>query len=154
MLIVGNNFEKRPHFQKDVLSTFNKNEIPYKIVGYGEEAYLSKSWKELRNIYSNLRCYLNLTRWPEEDGFNLSMIEAMATGMPVISFNNPTTPLINMENGIIVEGKEDLILSVKKLFNDYQLSQTLGEKGKKTIEEEFNFNYFVSDWNKLFLSFY
>ncbi len=53
----------------------------------------SESWEDLKGLYRSHRLYLNTVVEKCEDGFNLAMLEAMATGMPVVSTAHSTSPI-------------------------------------------------------------
>ena len=101
LITVGNGLT-RPHFDLETLIKL-REVIPVKVIGKTEGLKFSKpapNWDELRALYSNYRAYLNITREPEK-GYNLATLEAMATGMPVISLHHPFTPIKDGYNGFL-----------------------------------------------------
>lgn len=60
---------------------------------------MSKGFKELLTQFQNNRVYINTTVDGYEDGYNMAMLEAMATGMPVVTCSNKSTPILDGENG-------------------------------------------------------
>ncbi|MBI3581273.1 MAG: glycosyltransferase [Nitrospinae bacterium] len=108
----------------------------------------SESWDDLRGHYRKCRVYLNATTHPYEDGYNLSMLEAMATGMPVVSLANPESPLTDGEDGFVSPGVEKLRACAKLLLEDRVLARKMGEKGRMTVEKKFPMEPFISRWNE------
>jgi glycosyltransferase involved in cell wall biosynthesis len=112
------------------------------------DSYTSRDWNGLRATYSRDRAYLNLTREPEA-GHNLALLEAMASGMPVISLKHPSTPIWNGENGFLVESTSEAVERSKQLLADHELARKLGRSDRETIEREFSLNVFCERWNRL-----
>ena len=64
------------------------DDIPSSLLGLNEPddgGRFTRSWDDLRQCFRSHRAYLNTTLDPYEDGYNLSMLEAMATGAPVVA---------------------------------------------------------------------
>jgi glycosyltransferase involved in cell wall biosynthesis len=108
----------------------------------------SRDWNELRAIYSQHRAYLNLNREPEK-GYNSAMLEAMASGMPVISLKHPSTIIRNGENGFLVENASEAVERGRQLLADHELAQRLGRCARDTIDREFSMKLFRERWNEL-----
>jgi len=149
LLVVGNMLH-REHFAFDHLMQI-RNQVPVKIVGENPripDAGPSRDWDELRSLYCKYRAYLNLTREPE-DGHNLAVLEAMASGMPVISLKHPSTPIRNGENGFLVESITEAVARAKQLIADRELARRLGKCARETVEREFSKTAFQTRWNEL-----
>jgi hypothetical protein len=149
LLVVGNTLH-REHFAFEELMQI-RAQVPVRIVGVNPSipgCRPSKDWEELRSSYSHNRAYLNLTREPEA-GHNLALLEAMATGMPVISLKHPSTPIRNGENGFLVENTSEAVERAKQLLADHELARKLGRSARETIEREFSLNVFCESWNEL-----
>ncbi|TAM78878.1 MAG: glycosyltransferase family 1 protein [Acidobacteria bacterium] len=149
LLIVGNTLH-REHFAFDELMQIQK-QVPVSIVGVNPDipgCCPSRNWDELRSFYSRNRAYLNLTREPEA-GHNLALLEAMASGMPAISLEHPSTPIKNGENGFLVENVSEAVDRAKQLLADRELAQRLGRCARDTIERKFSLNVFQERWNEL-----
>ena len=76
-------------------------------------------------------------------------LEAMASGLPVVSTNLPTgVPYLNKHNvtGIIVQPKETAPLAnaIQDILNHPQKAKAMGEKGLERIKKEFS-NTFMID---------
>ena len=149
LLTVGNTLH-REHFAFDELMEIRK-QVPVKIVGVNPnipDCHPSKNWEELRLFYCRNRAYLNLTREPE-DGHNLAVLEAMGSGMPVISLKHRSTPIRNRENGFLVENVPEAIERAKQLLADHELARKLGRCARETVERKFSLEVFRERWNDL-----
>ena len=149
LLVVGNTLH-REHFAFDEMMQI-RAQVPVRIVGVNPSipgCRPSKNWDELRSLYSLNRAYLNLTREPEA-GHNLALLEAMASGMPVISLKHPSTPIRNGENGFLVEDVPEAVERAKQLLADRELARSLGRCARETVEREFSLNVFCERWNEL-----
>lgn len=149
LLTVGNMLH-REHFAFDYLMQIGK-QVPVRI--FGENPRIpgcrpSKNWDELRSSYNHHRAYLNLTCEPE-NGYNLAMLEAMASGMPVISLKHPSTPIRNGENGFLVENVSEAVERGKELIANRELARRLGENARETVKSKFSLNAFKKRWNDL-----
>ncbi len=108
------------------------------------------SWEELKAAYREHRCFL-ITNHPElEDGFNLAVLEAMATGMPVVTTPHATTPIRDGYNGLVGETAGDLRRHVSRLLHDRDLALRLGRRARESVAELFPQGVFLSRWDAVF----
>lgn len=112
----------------------------------------AKSFDELRAIYRAHRCYLHVTREEYEDGYNLAMLEAMATGMPVVSLANRTSPLTDGKDGFVSYDAKVLRKHIEELLEDLDLAREIGARGRETVAREFPLEPFVETWRETILS--
>ena len=110
---------------------------------------VSGSWEELKSHYRQNRLYLNTTKEPYEDGYNLSMLEAMATGMPVVSLANPTSPLSDGRDGFVSADIETLRGRVSELLADRELALKMGKAARECVIKKFPIKKFVARWNEV-----
>ncbi len=152
VLRVGNMLKER-----DIMLGYSVQEkllkgLPSTILGLNpsiEEAIIPKDWNEYREYLRTHRLYLNTTMPPLEDGYNLSMLEAMATGMPVVSIANPSSPIENGINGYISEDGDYLQERIKELLSNPEKARTLGSKARETVREMFSMERFIESWTKV-----
>lgn len=71
--------------------------------------------KKRNKLMKNALCLLHPITWREP--FGLTLIEAMATGCPVVAFNKGSIPeiIINGKTGYVVDDLEEMIEAIKKV---------------------------------------
>lgn len=114
-----------------------------------QNSYIPSSWGEFKDFLRSHRLYLHTTLDPYEDGYNLAMLEAMATGMPVVSIANPSSPIEDGVNGYISKDENYLRERIEELLMDRSLAKALGEKGRETAKEKFSIDKFVQNWKRV-----
>lgn len=152
LLAVGNMLH-REHFAFDELMQM-RAQVPLKIVGDNpaiSDVRASKNWDELRSFYCRCRAYLNFTRVPE-DGYNLALLEAMGSGMPVIALRHPSTPIRDGENGFLVDSLPEAVDRAKRLLADLELARRLGNCARETIMRQFSVERLRSHWDELLMN--
>ena len=95
VLTVANNL-RRPLFDLAAWEEATQG-LPVRLVGEGNAGIPgavgpAPSWEALRSEYQRARVYLSVCRSPYEDGYNLALLEAMATGVPCVCLDTPTVP--------------------------------------------------------------
>ena len=152
-LSVGNLFVERDHmlgyrYLREIVEG-----LPHRIVGENPrlpEARKAEDWEDLKGIYRRCRVYVNTTVEAFEDGYNLGMLEAMATGMPVVCLGNKTSPIRDGENGYTSGDVARLRERVEALLEDPDLACRLGEQGRRSVAEQFSTDAFVARWQEIF----
>jgi hypothetical protein len=125
--------------------------IPVKV--FGNTPGLSKAAKDIPSLvhaYRTASVYLNTTI---VSSLPTVILEAMACGLPVVSTGTCLIPKIIIEhgvNGFIGNSPQELRSYVELVLNDKTLAKKIGEAGRKTIEEKFTKNIFVSKWQEIF----
>lgn len=123
------------------------------LVGYNPS--LARSVKPacfgiFKSIVSSHRLYINTTISPYEDAYNLSMLEAMASGVPVVSLAHPQSFIVNGTNGFVSSDQDELRRHADNLLCDHALARSVGEKGRDTVAELFPMRRFIERWNEAF----
>ena len=124
--------------------------LPSTLLGLNEPedgGRFTTSWDDLRACFRSHRVYLNTTVEGYEDGYNLSMLEAMATGMPVVATANATSPIRDGENGYVSEDRAYLTACLRRLLDDRDLATQLGQTARDTVSQQFPIAGFVHGWN-------
>jgi len=107
----------------------------------------------IKQVYLNASILINTSR---HESFGMSLIEAMACGLPVLAFKNTLGPKIfikNNENGFLIE-KDNLKAYANKiisLIEDKNEMKRVGEKAKESVER-FDLNNIMKEWHELFKS--
>ncbi|MGE3276401.1 MAG: glycosyltransferase [Vicinamibacterales bacterium] len=113
----------------------------------GAEVRFTRSWDDLKACFRGHRLLLNTTVEGFEDGYNLAMLEAMATGMPVVSTANASSPLTDGVDGFVSDDREYLASCVDTLLADQGLARRLGARARQTVAARFAMADFVAKWN-------
>ncbi len=151
VLRVGNMIKER-----DIMMGFTKSEailsnISSITLGQNPNilgSRISSGFDDLLCHYRSLRVYLHTTSNDYEDGYNLSLLEAMAVGMPIISIANKTSPINDGINGYISNDVEYLKRCVATLLEDRDLAISLGQSARETVREKFSQTKFLKLWLK------
>lgn len=124
-----------PHMKKEA----KKKRLEKNIVFSGPV-----SQDELIKYYQTASIYVLPAHY---EGLPTTLLEAMACGMPVVATNIPAISSV-MEGedvGFLVSPKkpEELSQAIVKLLGDEDLSQRMGEKARKLVEEKYNWGIVV-----------
>lgn len=99
------------------------------------------SEKSLDKLYCQAVLYVYTS--PEED-FGMGIIEAMAAGTPVVTWNfaGPTGIIKNNVNGLLATPYQivDFKEKIKQLLEDRKLAKKVGENGLKRVKNCFSFS--------------
>jgi glycosyltransferase involved in cell wall biosynthesis len=113
----------------------------------GAQCVVPNNFTELKDLYSSNLAYLNLLTEPES-GSNLALLEAMATGMPIITIRHPESPISHRWNGMVIEEPEEFEHAYNELILNKDFAHYLGQNARKTIELFYNINTFKKDWTR------
>jgi glycosyltransferase involved in cell wall biosynthesis len=97
------------------------------------------SQEELADLYRNAQFFVLSS---DEEGLGIVILEAMASGLPVVSTDcgGPKTAVIEGETGFLtpVGDAEALADGMQHLLDDPELRQHMGDAGRQVIEENFS----------------
>jgi hypothetical protein len=125
------------------------------------------SYDLIKGALRDNRVFLYAGTWPA--CYTLSFIEALMTGIPVVSIGSelagdiPTVPysekfdyfeipqiIKNGENGFYSDDINELREDINKLLEDQELAKKMGEEGRKTAIRLFSKSKAREDWTKFF----
>ena len=90
---------------------------------------------------------------PSGEHFGIVPIEAMYVGTPVIAVNDgagPTETVQDGKTGFLCKSDEIAFAEAAvKLLTDRSLQKQLGEAGRKRVEDEFSFQSFATQLDKV-----
>jgi hypothetical protein len=110
---------------------------------------VAESWEALKNYYRQYRLYLNTSIYPFEDGYNLALLEAMATGMPIATLKHPTSPVEDGVQGVVGTDAAELRRKVLGLLDDPCEAARMGAEARYRLEQMFPVQEFQSGWREL-----
>jgi glycosyltransferase involved in cell wall biosynthesis len=107
--------------------------------------------KDIIKEYLNSSIYVLSSRY---EGFGMVLLEAMACGLPCVSFDCPSGPseiILNNVDGFVVEnGNVDrLAEKIKLMATDIRLRKEMGRKSKENIKRFLPENI-MKEWDELF----
>lgn len=86
------------------------------------------------------------------EGFGIVYIEASACGVPIIACNEggQTDAVLDERTGLLVEPKvESVENALIELLKDKQKRESMGQEGRKFVEENFSRDVFKNNWTNL-----
>jgi len=92
------------------------------------------------------RAYLHLTRWTS---LGLSLLEAMAMGMPVIALATTETVAAVGPAGVLSTRVDDLVDAARWLMTDPAAAARLGARARETARTRYGLERFLADWDLL-----
>ena len=151
-LRVGNFLEERDLMLGAKLSGRVLEGLPHTTLGLNPGipgARPSRNVDDLKEVMRHHRLLLHATVEPWEDGYNLSLLEAMATGMPVVALAHSGSPVVDGVSGYLSDREEGLRDSVKRLLADRELAIGMGMKGRESVLRDFPVDRFLEEWERL-----
>jgi glycosyltransferase involved in cell wall biosynthesis len=125
--------------------------IPVRLVGHNPNmsgVVATESWDHLKTLLQEHRFYIHTADPKLEDGYNMSTIEAMAAGLPVLGNPHPTSPVKHGLSGFLSDEPEQLRKYAKMLLEDARLAQLMGQKARETVMEQFSVSKFKNNFER------
>ncbi|MFA5801093.1 MAG: glycosyltransferase family 4 protein [Thermoleophilia bacterium] len=99
------------HQSRDYYETVIRPHIDGEQISFVGEVSLTEKW----NLFSKAKAFLFPIQWPEP--FGLVMIEAMATGTPVISFPEGAAPEVVVDGvtGFMVKNVDEMVAALDRI---------------------------------------
>jgi hypothetical protein len=123
--------------------------LPFRLVGHNPDVTgcePSRGWDDLRDAYRSHRAYVHTADPALEDGYNLAVLEAMATGMPVVTTVAPESPVVDGDNGFSGTDPGDLNEAARTLLDDTELARRMGVRARESVLDQFSLDAFVRSW--------
>ena len=152
VLQVGNLLQERDLMMGYSISQEIVKDHPLTTLGINPnipDSRLSEGFEDLLENFRSCRLFINTTVDEYEDGYNLSMLEAMATGMPVVSSWNKSSPIEDGKNGYISKDPKYLNQRIDFLLKNPEEARRIGEQARKTVQDKFPLNRFLQSWQKV-----
>jgi glycosyltransferase involved in cell wall biosynthesis len=124
-------------------------DLPSLVLGDNRDLACSrraKNWDDLKEQLRSYRLYLYTPAYPYEDGYNLALLEAMATGMPIATLSHISSPVRDGREGAVADNVNELREKVIHLLNTPQDAERLGFGARARVEKEFPFLKFQAAW--------
>lgn len=126
--------------------------VPVDLTGMGTAEYGGIGevlHPQLPEFISHYRFFFNPIRYTS---LGLAVCEAMMQGMPIVALATTeyVTVIQDGVSGFIDTNIDYLVDKMKYLLANHEAAKRMGQEAKKTAEQRFNINRFVSDWKKTF----
>jgi len=125
---------------------------PHMILGNNPNtpnSFYPENFETYKDFFYGFRVYFNSTT---NDDYPLSMLDAFAAGMPVVSTCAKNEPqyIYHGYNGYVSDDDECLHESISMMLQDRRKARLIGKAGKDIIDEHFNLKKFIDKWNETF----
>jgi len=134
--------------KKILLWDFHKkafDTIPVRIIGHNPNmpsVIASKNWDELKKMLQSHRFYIHTADPQLEDGYNMSTVEAMAAGLPILGNKHPGSPIEHGVSGFLSDDPNELRKYAEMLLEDRDLAVKMGRQARKRALEQFSMDKF------------
>lgn len=109
----------------------------------------ARSWEDLRLCYREHRVYVHSAGRGLDDGYNLGVVEAMTTGMPIVSLAGSESPVVDGYSGYVSEDVGYLNERLGALLANRELAIELGGRARNAALELFAVSRFVKAWGRV-----
>jgi glycosyltransferase involved in cell wall biosynthesis len=119
--------------------------LPVRLVGHNPGmpgVTAAENWEQLKKFLQSHRFYIHTADPRYEEGFNMSVAEAMAAGLPVLGNKHPTSPIKHGVNGFLSDNPDELRKFATMLLEDDKLATRMGKEARKTAIEQFSITNF------------
>ncbi|WP_025739380.1 glycosyltransferase family 4 protein [Aquimarina pacifica] len=148
--------KKNPDWQLDIYGTINESEgldQLAKELGVSETVNFYAPVKNIAEKYKEASIYVMSSRY---EGFGMVLTEAMAFGVPCVSFDCPFGPsdiISDQENGILVKNDDiqGLADGMIALISDEEKRKAMGQNARESVAYYFP-ERIASIWDDLFKS--
>jgi glycosyltransferase involved in cell wall biosynthesis len=84
------------------------------------------------------------------EAFGIVLLEAMACGTPVIGSNIAGVRDVAKEGGLVFYDIEDLAEKILKLITNDKMARALGRRGRKAVEEKYDWSVVIDKIEKIY----
>lgn len=150
-VVVGNRLDERVEVRFELYLHLAQH-VPVQLIGLHPRRSEATSFASRPEYYEALsRChvYVFILEYPWEDGYNLSMLEAMSLGMPVVSMRHPRSLIVDGVHGFLCDTPAQMVERVKHLLAHPEQARTMGRAARELVREQFDEAAFTRQWRLL-----
>lgn len=125
--------------------------LPIRVVGHNPDmpgASPSRDWEHLKDLFRTSRFYIHTADPDLDDGYNIATLEAMATGLPVLSNRHPTSIIEHGVSGFLSDDPKELRNYARLLLDDKELALEMGRQARLTVRRRFTPEAFRSNMER------
>ncbi len=151
VLRVAHDLRRRAPQLRPALQEAALRGVPQLLLGHNAgtpAARPARDWDHLRAAYRTHRCLLVTNHPTREDGHNLAVIEAMMTGMPIVTTPHPTSPVRHGREGLVGRDAAELRAHLARLLHDPELARRLGAQARATAGARYPYAAFLDAWDR------
>ncbi len=169
LCVMNFNVPKKIDMLNDFFEAYKDAELDYRITFLGEGRYIDETKKhvksmgldtliEFKGYVKNIQEYYNncdiLIHPSNLDSFSMVLLEAMASGKPVITRNIGGIPELVVENetGFITNDMDVFIECVEELMQDEDKKRSMGESALRHVRTNFTWEKAAEKYIKTFQS--
>lgn len=142
--IIGGYEEVRQEYYDQIINLISSLSLKDQITFHGDVSEERKF-----QLLSESRIYVTTSI---HEMFGITTVEAMASGLPIIAYDNSATrEVVNFAGGILIEnGRYDLMATaIVRLIDDMTKISDMSERGI-LASKQFNINIFIDKYRNLF----
>lgn len=106
---------------------------------------------DVPDLLNTMDCFVLASHW---EGFSLSVLEAMAAGLPVIAsrVSGVAEAVVDGETGLLVPIGDPMALAkaIERLASNSSDARRFGEAGRKRVEEKFSLNQMIREIENIY----
>lgn len=126
--------------------------LPITLIGHNPGVWTSeraRSWDHLRQLLASHRFIVHTVEPALEDGYNLALLEGMASGLPVIGNPHPSSPVEHGVSGYLSDDPAALREYAGQLLADRERARRMGLAARDAVRELFAVPKFVESFESL-----
>ena len=150
-IVVANNLGTRGRRLGPDVFLQLREQVPLTLVGMGSlelGGHGEVANRDLPRFMAEYRFFFNPIRYTS---LGLSVLEAMMVGLPIVGLatTEMTTVIVNGVNGWLDTRPERLVAVMRQLIAEPELARRWGEAARRTAEERFGIERFITDWDRV-----
>ncbi len=126
-------------------------DVPHRHVDHLDEAQEKVSYDDLQTLLRRSRVYLH----DGEQEYTITLIEALMTGMPIVSFRIPGIEryVVHGVNGFVGDDAKSVREHCRLLLEDDALAERMGKESRAMATRDYTESRWAADWKRILTDF-